>query len=82
MSPETILLAIEVAATVAFALSGVIAAGRNYGWPIITHGMNYDGTPITHLTARAGLEPPVTHWTPSIAVCARPAWPGAGYCSS
>lgn len=48
----------------------VIAPGRNYGWPIITHGMNYDGTPITHLTARAGLEPPVTHWTPSIAVCA------------
>lgn len=47
----------------------LILKGRNYGWPIITYGMNYDGTPITGLTARAGLEQPVIHWTPSIAVC-------------
>jgi glucose/arabinose dehydrogenase len=44
--------------------------GRNYGWPIITYGMNYDGTPMTELTAKEGLEQPVTYWTPSIAVCA------------
>jgi aldose sugar dehydrogenase len=47
----------------------LILKGRNYGWPIITHGMNYDGTPITAITAREGLEQPVIHWTPSIAVC-------------
>ena len=44
-----------------------IRAGRNYGWPSITHGVNYNGTPITPDTARAGMEQPVIHWTPSIA---------------
>jgi aldose sugar dehydrogenase len=47
----------------------LIRKGLNYGWPIITHGMNYNGTPITAITAREGLEQPVIHWTPSIAVC-------------
>jgi aldose sugar dehydrogenase len=46
----------------------VIRPGRNYGWPIITYGMNYNGTPITGLTAKEGMEQPVIHWTPSIAV--------------
>ncbi len=48
----------------------LVKPGHNYGWPIITYGMNYDGTPITHLTAQEGLDQPVLHWTPSIAVCA------------
>ncbi len=47
----------------------LVQKGRNYGWPIITYGMNYNGTPITALTAKEGLEQPVIHWTPSIAVC-------------
>ena len=42
-------------------------AGRNYGWPAITHGVNYNGQPITPDTARAGMEQPLLHWTPSIA---------------
>lgn len=46
----------------------VIRAGRNYGWPRITHGINYNGQPITPDTALAGMEQPVHHWTPSIAV--------------
>jgi len=46
-----------------------ILPGRNYGWPVVTHGMNYNGTPITAETERAGLESPFWHWTPSIAVC-------------
>ncbi|MCC6415681.1 MAG: PQQ-dependent sugar dehydrogenase [Opitutaceae bacterium] len=46
----------------------LIRAGRNYGWPVITYGMNYNGTPITGLTAKDGMEQPVIHWTPSIAV--------------
>lgn len=41
--------------------------GKNYGWPEITHGVNYDGSEITPDTARAGMEQPVMHWTPSIA---------------
>jgi aldose sugar dehydrogenase len=45
----------------------VIEKGRNYGWPAVTWGINYDGTPITDRTAAPGLEPPVVHWTPSVA---------------
>jgi len=45
-----------------------IQAGRNYGWPVITHGEQYGGGPIgSGITARAGIEQPVYHWTPSIA---------------
>lgn len=47
----------------------LLRRGRNYGWPVITHGMNYNGTTITAETAREGMEQPVIHWTPSIAVC-------------
>jgi len=46
-----------------------ILKGRNYGWPVITYGMNYNGTPITGLTEKEGMEQPVIHWTPSIAAC-------------
>lgn len=45
-----------------------VRRGRNYGWPLVTHGMNYDGTPVSAFTEREGLEPPARHWTPSIAV--------------
>jgi len=45
-----------------------VSRGRNYGWPVISHGMNYDGTPISALTKKDGMEQPVLHWTPSIAV--------------
>ena len=42
--------------------------GRNYGWPVITFGEQYGGGPIgAGITAKAGLEPPLHHWTPSIA---------------
>ena len=47
----------------------LIEAGKNYGWPEITYGVNYGGSPITNETARAGMEQPIIHWTPSIAPC-------------
>ena len=47
----------------------LVLRGRNYGWPVITYGMNYDGTTITDLTHKEGMEQPVTYWTPSLAVC-------------
>ena len=43
--------------------------GLNYGWPVITYGMNYNGKPITDKTSAPGMEQPAHHWTPSIAVC-------------
>lgn len=47
----------------------LVHRGVNYGWPIITYGINYDGTPITDVTHREGMEQPVFYWNPSIAVC-------------
>jgi aldose sugar dehydrogenase len=41
--------------------------GKNYGWPEITYGINYNGTPITAYTAKDGMEQPIHQWTPSIA---------------
>ncbi len=47
----------------------IIEKGKNYGWPVITYGVNYNGTKITDITQKEGMEQPVWHWTPSIAVC-------------
>jgi aldose sugar dehydrogenase len=47
----------------------LIRPGLNYGWPVATYGMNYNGTPMTDVTARPDIEPPVTYWVPSIAPC-------------
>ncbi len=45
----------------------VMHAGRNYGWPVITYGVNYGfGTAIGEGTAKAGLEQPLKVWVPSI----------------
>lgn len=43
--------------------------GKNYGWPKISYGINYDGTILTPNTTLAGMEQPVTYWVPSIAPC-------------
>lgn len=43
-------------------------AGANYGWPVITYGREYvTGGRIGEGTERADVEPPLHHWTPSIA---------------
>lgn len=47
----------------------LIRAGANYGWPVITYGVNYvTGTRIGEGTAREGMQQPVRHWTPSPAL--------------
>ncbi len=44
-------------------------AGKNYGWPVITYGVNYVvGTKIGEGTEKPGMEQPLYQWTPSIAV--------------
>jgi aldose sugar dehydrogenase len=46
----------------------IIRAGANYGWPVITYGVNYGiGTKIGEGTAKPGLEQPIHYWVPSIA---------------
>ena len=42
-------------------------AGRNYGWPIITYGVDYSGARIGVGTSRPGMEQPVDYWDPVIA---------------
>ncbi|HZD90807.1 MAG TPA: PQQ-dependent sugar dehydrogenase [Pseudolabrys sp.] len=46
----------------------IIRKGANYGWPVVSLGVNYDGTPVgTGKQHHAGMADPVWHWTPSIA---------------
>jgi len=46
----------------------VIAPGKNYGWPKVSYGLNYDGTKVGGGAQTApGITDPVWHWTPSIA---------------
>lgn len=59
-------------------------ASLNYGWPVITHGEQYGGGEVGIGFAKEGMELPVWHWTPSIAVSGMvfyagnqfPAWQG------
>jgi aldose sugar dehydrogenase len=45
-----------------------IEPGKNYGWPVISYGENYDGSPVGEgITARDGLEQPRYYWDPVIA---------------
>jgi glucose/arabinose dehydrogenase len=57
----------------------LIRKAANYGWPLVTFGMNYSGTPVSAETERPGLEAPVLHWTPSIAVSAVTFYEGPRY---
>lgn len=45
----------------------IVKKGANYGWPVITYGINYSGTPITDKTEMEGMEQPIHYWVPSIA---------------
>lgn len=45
----------------------IIQAGKNYGWPVITYGINYDDSVITEDTDLPGMEQPLHYWVPSIA---------------
>lgn len=47
----------------------IVRRGNNYGWPVITYGIDYDGTVISPITHKEGMEQPVTFWVPSIAPC-------------
>ncbi len=44
-----------------------ITRGANYGWPVISYGLDYDGSRIGEGVARAGMEQPAHYWDPSIA---------------
>ena len=62
----------------------VVLPGRNYGWPLVTFGTDYDGSKISDASARPDLEAPFIYFVPSIAVSGMafytgdrfPAWKG------
>ena len=62
----------------------IVKAGVNYGWPEVTYGKNYNGTTISELSTKPGMEDPLHYWLPSIAPCGMsfvtgdtyPAWKG------
>ncbi|MHA6492089.1 PQQ-dependent sugar dehydrogenase [Pseudomonas borbori] len=45
----------------------LIEPGKNYGWPLITFGIDYTGARISPYTGLPGLEQPLLHWSPSVA---------------
>ena len=47
----------------------VVAKGKNYGWPEITYGLNYNGTIVSDRTHQPGMVQPTLYWRPSIAIC-------------
>ncbi len=50
---------------------------RNYGWPVISYGINYDGTVLTEERVGEGMEQPIRYWRPSIAVSGLAFYSGA-----
>ena len=44
----------------------IIEAGKNYGWPLVTYGHDYDGTPLHARPVPPGMVPPMIFWVPSI----------------
>jgi aldose sugar dehydrogenase len=46
----------------------IVRAGKNYGWPLVTYGKDYDGTVISEYSTREGYESPFLFWVPSIAI--------------
>lgn len=45
----------------------IIGKGKNYGWPVIGYGIDYNGAKIHQSTAKDGMERPIKYWVPSIA---------------
>jgi glucose/arabinose dehydrogenase len=47
----------------------IIKKGANYGWPVVTYGIDYDDTTISTIQEKSGIENPIYYWLPSIAPC-------------
>ena len=54
-------------------------AGKNYGWPVITYGIDYSGAKIGIGTAKEGMEQPVYYWDPVIAPSGMIVYTGDAY---
>ena len=54
-------------------------AGKNYGWPVITYGVDYSGAKIGEGTAKPGMEQPIYYWDPVIAPSGMVFYTGAAF---
>jgi glucose/arabinose dehydrogenase len=66
LAPDGRLLTVEHGARGGDEVNAV-QPGRNYGWPVISYGVNYDDSPIGEGTRKEGMEQPLHYWDPSIA---------------
>jgi glucose/arabinose dehydrogenase len=65
----------------------LIVRGKNYGWPAVSEGVNYDGVPIARHSAHPEFAPPKLSWVPSISPTSLliysgelfPKWKGSGF---
>lgn len=57
----------------------VVLPGRNYGWPVVTHGREYWGGTISRETSRPGMEDPAFVWTPSVSPSGIAFYDGAAF---
>lgn len=46
----------------------IVVSGGDYGWPVVSHGINYNGTVLTPHVRAKGVEQPAWYWRPSIGV--------------
>ena len=47
----------------------IVEGGKNYGWPLVSYGVNYDGKPVSASPTMPGVQAPIHTWTPSIGAC-------------
>lgn len=57
----------------------LIEAGKNYGWPIVSYGLDYSGAYVSPYTTRPGITAPLLHWTPSTATSGLAIYRGSAF---
>ena len=57
----------------------LIEAGKNYGWPVITYGRDYNGRTIGEGTSKSGMEQPLIYYDPSVAASSHLIYTGNVY---
>ena len=57
----------------------LVRRGGDYGWPVVTHGINYDGTVLTPHVRAEGVEQPAYYWRPSIGLSGVAVYDGAQF---